>query len=388
MLLLMHQDRKVAEFDYDGEILKIYDNKLLPLHFKNNRSFEEWVRLRLLDESRVSSRLLKKALRATGYTQKELLMLVKARTITDRYWLKHDSTGIIFEDLLFREDIYSELTLNKNLDMLNIRREFTPELTNTGSYEKGWKYINGKWYLYKLGKPEEIFSEVFTYKLGELLGFDMAVYEAIGDKIRSLDFTNAGELNLQTMSSIVGEDENYSLSYNKLKELDQSLAHKFLDIIYLDTLVRNPDRHTRNYGVLTDSSGDIVKLAPNYDNNLSLIATGYPNNPNRENDLLIKLFLDLDVNYIPPTVDTSDIKLVLDQLDYNVNEDTIIEMIMSAQQAITEKHNVTYSIKGSQLLLKDKSVSLNMLNSHLRDELLRGVRSSKQLTIKLDELNG
>ena len=53
------------------------------------------------------------------------------------------------------------------------------------------------------------------------------------------------------------------------------------------------DRYTNNYGLIRDiSSGDIVSLAPNYDNNIALIANGYPSDVTREKDGLMKFFFE------------------------------------------------------------------------------------------------
>ena len=39
------------------------------------------------------------------------------------------------------------------------------------------------------------------------------------------------------------------------------------------------DRYTENSGLLRDNdSGEIIKLAPNFDNDIALISRGYPKN--------------------------------------------------------------------------------------------------------------
>ena len=51
-------------------------------------------------------------------------------------------------------------------------------------------------------------------------------------------------------------------------------------MIFLDTIVANPDRHTNNFGLLRDTNtGMLMSLAPNFDNNMALIARGYPSKP-------------------------------------------------------------------------------------------------------------
>lgn len=69
-------------------------------------------------------------------------------------------------------------------------------------------------------------------------------------------------------------------------------------MIYLETVTQNPDRHKNNFGLLRDvESGKLISLAPNFDNNTALIASGCPKNINASNDLLIKLFVEVIEEY-------------------------------------------------------------------------------------------
>ena len=66
-----------------------------------------------------------------------------------------------------------------------------------------------------------------------------------------------------------------------------------MQIIYMDILCFNMDRHTQNYGVLRDvDTGVILRMAPNYDNNIALFARGIPAGLERTSDRLISLFYD------------------------------------------------------------------------------------------------
>ena len=65
-------------------------------------------------------------------------------------------------------------------------------------------------------------------------------------------------------------------------------------MLFLDTICANPDRHTFNFGILRDiDTGDVLGLAPNFDNNMALISRGYPKNIKRKNDILLSLFNEL-----------------------------------------------------------------------------------------------
>ena len=120
---------------------------------------------------------------------------VNAATITDNCWIRAIGSELTYDDIKFSDDYFSNLALKGNYDSFNraasSNKSRTPELTNTGSFEKCWKLRNGKWWMYKRANHSEMFSELFVYELGLALGFNMAVYERGDGYIKSLDFTNS-----------------------------------------------------------------------------------------------------------------------------------------------------------------------------------------------------
>lgn len=159
------------------------------------------------------------------------------------------------------------------------------------------KLIDGKWWMYKNGNDGELFSELFICKLGEKLGLSMAHYEMDGEYIRSKDFTDGASVNFEPMRSLVDDDEDYENCFNVLNAISPELAQQYLTLIWMDSVCYNMDRHTENFGLLRDvKTGTILSLAPNYDNNIALIAKGYPTNVSRTGDGLIRFLRELIQN--------------------------------------------------------------------------------------------
>ncbi len=145
----------------------------------------------------------------------------------------------------------------------------------------------------KQGNGLERFSELFVYALGKALGFPMAEYYAEDGTVKSPDFTGGASVNYEPMHGLIGDDEDYNSNFNVLWALSPALAEQYVQIIYMDTLCFNMDRHTKNYGILRDTlSGEILSMAPNFDNNIALFARGVPKSLLRSNDKLIALYLD------------------------------------------------------------------------------------------------
>ena len=272
---LMSEDRPIAKVQ-NGKITDAVE-ELLPLYLKRTKNFEEWVSSRAIDAHRTNSRLLKKVLRLRTTDDVQTALAVNAATVTDRYWFKPDGSSAVYEDIRFKENYFDQLALRGDPDSFSRKPSRTPELTNTGSFEKCWKLINGKWWMYKNGNSEECFSELFICKLGEKLGLDMAHYELDGQYIRSKDFTDGASINFEPLRALVDDDDDYENCFNVLKKLSPDIAKQYLLLIWMDSISYNMDRHTENFGLLRDvHTGEILSLAPNYDNNIALIAKGYP----------------------------------------------------------------------------------------------------------------
>ena len=122
----------------------------------------------------------------------------------------------------------------------------------------------------------------------------MAEYMPDGDTVVSPDFTCGAAVNYESAAGLVGDNEDYAENFGAFWNLSPDIAKEYLQIIYLDSLCFNMDRHTKNYGVLRHpDSGAVISAAPNFDNNIALFSRKIPDDLTRKNDKLISLFLEL-----------------------------------------------------------------------------------------------
>lgn len=287
---LMSADRQIARIER-GEIIWA-EEALLPLYLKRTQNVESWLAGRAIDDHRVNSRLLKKALRLRSADDAETALAVNGATITDTYWICRKDQPLRYEEVRFCENYFDTLALRGDPDGFSRKPSRTPELTNIGSYEKCWRLRDGIWWMYKAGNMEEYFSELFICRLGMEMGFSMAWYEMDGEYIRTRDFTEGAKVNFETFDGITGEDDDYSRCFRALRGLGAGqMEEAYLKLVWLDTLCFNMDRHTKNFGLLRDrNSGRILTLAPNYDNNIALVSRGYSRDISRGSDGLIGFF--------------------------------------------------------------------------------------------------
>lgn len=340
--LILSGDILVAKWEYNN--LEIVNVDLLPLYLKNTGNVEKWLETRAIDHHRANSRLLKKALRLAERDDISSVLSVNAVTITDNYWIKPIDSELKYADVRFDNDYFSNLALTGNYDSFNkaanSKNSRTPELTNIGSFEKCWKLKKGTWWMYKRANHEELFSELFIYKLGTRLNFNMAEYERGNKVIKTKDFTDNASVNFEPAFAFMGDSEDYIETLEKLKLICPDAIGDYIKILFLDTICANPDRHTFNFGILRDTiSGEILGLAPNFDNNMALISRGYPKNVASKNDLLVKLFNELmehDLHlkqYIP--ILTEDVVLdVIKSIGMRVQTNKIVEFVMNRYNMI------------------------------------------------------
>lgn len=285
---LMSEDKVVASFE-NGSLVDI-DEKMCPLFILRTSNLEAFLKLRAIDSGRTNSRLLKKALGISNDDNNIISLYAHGATITDNYWFKTKGSKLKYKDISFDGDFYSDLALNGELVIYPKLPKLTPEITTPGTYEKCWKKIDNQWWLYKKGNENEIFSELFCSKLAELIGINTAKYERIGNYIRTLNF--ADKYNFEPMVSIASDDDSYDNVFSCLMKIDGVLAKQYILLIWFDTIINNVDRHNENCGLLRDKkNGKIISLAPNFDNNLALIARNEVLNLDVKKDGFVSYFV-------------------------------------------------------------------------------------------------
>lgn len=329
---------------WENSRLNVIDDALLPLYLKRVHDAEAWLESRAVDSHRANSRLLKKALRLTQKDDISTVIHVNGATVTDNYWVRPISSALTYDDIKFDNDYFSNLALMGSYDSFNkaanSNKTKTPELTNVGSFEKCWKLRDGKWWMYKRANHNELFSELFVYELGSSLGMNMSFYERGRGFIKTPDFTNSLSVNFEPASSFMGDNEDYEAVIATLKLICDDAIADYIKMIFLDTVVANPDRHTNNFGLLRDiHTGKLLGLAPNFDNNMALIARGYPQKSTSK-DLLIRL-LNETLNNHPdykkhiPSINESTVKGVLDKLNMKVKKQDIADFIITRYNLIS-----------------------------------------------------
>lgn len=300
---LMNKNKKVFDFEYNDEDHLIVgfernypDNeKYAPFGLIKNddidkNGFNKWWKNRQIPASRNG---LKEILNKSGIYDEDNFDLLDAKayclSLSDQYWVKKYNENILWEDINFFENEFSEdigkVLFNGGKTSLNLNLN-TPDMTSNGNYEKRWKIINGDRYLIKAGGKminQEPFNEVIATKLYErILNDDEYVkYEIAYDNEKAVSICKNFITPNTELIPAWKIDEYYETkkSENKyehyircLNKLNIPNANLLVDkMLICDFILANKDRHFNNFGVIRNvETLEFEKVAPIFDNGCSL----------------------------------------------------------------------------------------------------------------------
>lgn len=300
---LMNKNKKIFDFEYDDKehlIIKFERNYkenegyapfgLIKDDNINKSEFNRWWKNRQIPASRNG---LKEVLHKSNIYDKDNFDLLDSKayclSLSDQYWVKRIDENILWEDINFFDNEFSEdigkILFDGGKTPLNLNLN-TPDMTSNGNYEKRWKIIDGDRYLVKAGGKminQEPFNELIATKLYErILNEDEYVkYDIVYDNDRTVSICKnfitketelipAWKIN-EYYEFIVDENkyEHYIRCLNNLKIKDANLL---IDkMIICDFILANKDRHFNNFGAIRNvETLEFERIAPIFDNGCSL----------------------------------------------------------------------------------------------------------------------
>lgn len=212
-----------------------------------------------------------------------LLMKSYALSLSDQYWIKPCESKLKYKDVNFFDNDfeYSDF-LDITFSNTNIKRKInlmTPNNTTDGRLKKTWIIENGKRILIKGGykdNPIAPLNELLASMICDALGIKHVSYEldVINDKIVSKceDFIDE-DTEFITAHSILKDEltGNYKEIYERYIEILASngisdARDNLEDMIFLDYLIMNVDRHLNNLGIIRNvNTLKWISVAPIFD---------------------------------------------------------------------------------------------------------------------------
>ena len=232
----------------------VYNSSLLPGYMMKNpckETFKKWLKLRYSSNTNTLARQLK----GVVFGQGNRVIIDKAThilSLSDCYWAKEDDDVVTFEEV---SPYYNNFWTGKGSYDIS-KGGAIPTLYVGGYLTKEW--VSSK-HLCKFGSNLDV--EVEVSRLCRLCSIPVCYVESIEGGVRILNFTNT-ELMLEQadQSDRVDPDD---FDEHTLIELFGIFG---VQMIIIDAVIGNGDRHAGNFGWLRDANtGAYLSPAPLYD---------------------------------------------------------------------------------------------------------------------------
>jgi hypothetical protein len=342
--ILMNKNTPVFEFLSDDDTVyalqigRVFNEKYSPLAIDiddgiaNRSDFNNWLTGRRIPASRIQ---LKQGLDrlsfaanvnvTTAYLAERCFYL----SLSDQYWVKPENSDLSWEHINFFTNDFSDDIGNALFDDESVVSPnlISPCNSSDGVLKKKWQIINDKRCLIKSGTgtlSQEVYNEQIANLTCELLGisnYTRYSAELMGGKPVSVCecFVNEN-IELITANDVVKHflpdyrESPYNHYIKCCHRLGFDVTDSLDEMIVVDYVIGNTDRHYRNFGLLRDvNTLKIIGSAPLYDSGTALCHDIAYKLIDTSADIKSKPFMDLHSEQIklvsrPERFDISNLK--------------------------------------------------------------------------------
>lgn len=268
------------------EILWVNEKKrqLMPLDLEvDAEGVSRWLRNRTIPKNRayVSSFLAKCGMSINR--PMNIIRVSKGMSLNDCYWVVEEGFGGSFDKYNLYENRFSRI-----LGLIaftgfgsSVRSSLAscPEFTTNGMLPKCWRRVEGKIQLFKGGTKGasntgfEPYSEYYACQIAKVLGIDTVDYSIAkwkGELCSTCELFTSKQRSFIPVGRLVRKG-----GMKAVRAYYESLGKKYTkaldDMLVLDAVICNTDRHFGNFGFMVDNkTNKIVEPAPLFDHGNSL----------------------------------------------------------------------------------------------------------------------
>ena len=294
---LMHKNIPVLDIDLDEatssiqKVLTVYHLEHLPLGTASKHGEVDRAALNTwwIDRSIPASRSgVRKALETLNIPNTQMLLTrCFGLSLSDQYWVKPQGSDLQWERINFFTNPFSEDIGNVLLGKATDRADFdfhSPDNTSDGFLKKRWKIIDGKRCLLKAGSNpfmQQPFNEVVATIVAKRLEIPHVPYTLIWDEgipysvCEDFITPDTELISAWRVMHSMKKDNNTSV-YRHYLNCCEALGVPGMKLavdqmIVLDYLIANEDRHQNNFGLIRDANTlDWIAAAPIFDSGSSL----------------------------------------------------------------------------------------------------------------------
>lgn len=276
-----NKDEVIGSFkwveEYDEYVAKLIEDIRLPRWVSSN--FSAWVESRTIAKHRGN---IKEYLDSIGLSDtKSLIDVTHALSLNDSLWVCENNSELVWSKInLYKNDFKEVIAKTAFHSGLRGHRFSTtiPEIATGGMQEKCWVKVDGIVYLYKEGSEGfanaglEPYSEVMVTQILNRLKYNHIDYRLVKyhkSLVSACKLFTSEDVGFISFAEMCGVKDFQSIR----SELDKlGFLREFCQMMILDYIVLNTDRHLNNFGFLIDNNTyEIVGFAPLFDHGYSLL---------------------------------------------------------------------------------------------------------------------
>lgn len=213
----------------------------------------------------------------------DLILKYFGLSLSDQYWFKPKELDLRWSEINFFENDFSD-DIGNGLFNFNDLSLKSPDNTSDGWLKKTWKIVDGERVLFKSGSglyKQEVFNERVAYEISKLMGFEHIPYivtENDGEYHSACkNFINENTelisayyvMNIDKKPNHISDFDWFIMSCEKLGI--ENAREKLSDILVLDYIIANTDRHYGNFGIIRNVENiNEFKFAPIFDSGTSM----------------------------------------------------------------------------------------------------------------------
>ncbi|WP_295237534.1 hypothetical protein [Veillonella sp.] len=221
----------------------------------------------------------------------ELSLRSNMVSVSDHYWIKTEDSNLSWKDVNFYDNTFSNdpifisslTSMHKNPGNFIPEKGLSPNVSNNGTSPQMWLKNENDIVLYKTGNQpffQEPFNEVVisdlldvmniehtNYKMGVLA--NSVVSECSAFTSGQIEFVPAWQLEKPSVkvNHLNGLENYFEFMRNQGISVNSSIRKNVEEMIIIDYLTFNDDRHWGNFGILRDSTTlEFKGVAPIFDN--------------------------------------------------------------------------------------------------------------------------
>ena len=267
----------------DVSITSINKDKIerLPLGMSpTSESLTRWLRHRTIPANRAYAQnfLSKNGLSENDFIG--ILQICKGLSLTDCYWVTYPNDQKTFAEVNLFDNrfsqVLSQIAFTGYGSSPASKFRSSPEFTTNGMLPKAWRRKEGKVLLYKGGTSglantgKEPYSEFYAAQVAEAMGIPHVTYGLSkwkGQLCSTCELFTSKDVSFVPASALINTSK-----ISKIIDWydDHGWKNDLADMLVLDAIIRNTDRHLGNFGFLVDNhTNQLLRPAPVFDNGLS-----------------------------------------------------------------------------------------------------------------------